>query len=84
MRRLKAGPDRIYAIMTNGTNYTDKLFTGKDMVWWEGDTLTTPSYSTYKSYVDKGTFYFRDWTTFLKSTTDLFYANGTISFSQIN
>jgi len=84
VRRLKAGPDNINAIMTNGRKYTDTLFTGKDMVWWEGDTLTTPSYSSYKSNVDSGNFYFRDWTTFLKSTTDLFYANGTISFNQIN
>jgi len=47
VRRLKAGPDNINAIMTNGTKYTDALFTGKNMVWWEGDTLTTPSYSFY-------------------------------------
>lgn len=84
MTRLKAGPDNINAIITNGTNYTDTLFTGKNMVWWDGDTLTTPSYSVYSSYVSSGTFYFRDWTTFLKNTTDLFYGNGSISFNQIN
>lgn len=27
---------------------------------------------------------FQNWTKFLPSTTDLFYANGTISFNQIN
>ncbi len=32
--RLKAGPDNVASIIANGTNYTDKLFTGKDMVWW--------------------------------------------------
>jgi hypothetical protein len=84
MTRLKAGPDNINGILANGTNYTDTLFTGKNMVWWEGDTLTTPSYSIYSSYVNSGTFFFRDWTTYLKNTTDLFYGNGTISFNQIN
>ena len=53
------------------------------MVWWEGDTLTTPS-NNYKSEVTSGNFIFRNWTTYLKNTTDLFYANGTISFDQIN
>ena len=32
--RLKAGPDNVASIIANGTNYTDKLFTGKDMVRW--------------------------------------------------
>ena len=54
------------------------------MVWWEGDSLTTPYSGTYSYYVEYGTYIFRDWTTYLKSTTDLFYANGTISFQQIN
>ncbi len=84
MNRLKAGPDNIPTIIANGTNYTDTLFSGKNMVWWEGDTLTTPSYSSVSSYITTGTYFFRDWTTYLKNTTDLFYANGTISFNQIN
>ena len=54
------------------------------MVWWEGDTLTTTAYSSYSSYVSSGYYIFRDWTAYLKNTTDLFYANGTITFSQIN
>ena len=53
------------------------------MVWWEGDNLTTPDYSYYSAGVNSGNFIFRDWTNYLPSTTDLFYANGTISFSQI-
>ena len=53
------------------------------MVWWEGDNLTTPDYYDYKDAVNSGYFSFRDWTNYLPSTTDLFYANGTISFSQI-
>lgn len=52
MTRLKAGPDNIPDILAKGTNYTDTLFTGKNMVWWEGDTLTTPSYSTVSSYLN--------------------------------
>ena len=53
------------------------------MVWWEFDYLTTPSYSDYTIDVNSGYYIFRDWTNYLPSTTDLFYANGTISFSQI-
>ena len=54
------------------------------MVWWEGDTLTTPSKPIYADNVKSGLYNFQDWTTYLPKTTDLFYANGTISFSQIN
>ena len=53
------------------------------MVWWEGDNLTTPDYSSTSDNVNSGNYIFRDWTNYLPSTTDLFYANGTISFSQI-
>ena len=84
MTRLKAGPDNIPNIIANGTNYTDTLFTGKNMVWWEGDTLTTPIYTNYSSNVNLGYYIFRDWTAYMKSTTDLFFANGTITYSQIN
>jgi hypothetical protein len=54
------------------------------MVWWEGDTLTTPSNTKYATNVNSGLYFFQDWTTYLPTTTDLFYANGTISFSQVN
>jgi hypothetical protein len=54
------------------------------MIWWEGDSLTTPAYSSYSNNVNSGYYIFQDWTTYLQTTTDLFYANGTISFSQIN
>ena len=54
------------------------------MIWWEGDNLTTPyDYYDYKGGVNSGNYIFRDWTNYLPSTTDLFYANGTISISQI-
>ena len=78
------GPAPVVQIIANGTNYTDTSFTGKDMVWWEGDNLTTPDYSSYSNNVNSGYCIFRDWTNYLPSTTDLFYANGTISFSQIS
>jgi len=45
--RLRAGPDIIANIIANGTNYTDKYFTQNDMVWWEGDDLTTPYWYGY-------------------------------------
>ena len=77
------GPAPVVQIIANGTNYTDTSFTGKDMVWWKGDYLTTRDYSYYLTRVNSGEFIFRDWTNYLPSTTDLFYANGTISFSQI-
>ena len=78
------GPAPVVQIIANGTNYTDTSFTGKDMVWWEGDNLPAPYYSYYLDLVNSGNYIFRDWTAYLQSTTDLFYANGTISFSQIN
>jgi hypothetical protein len=53
------------------------------MIWWEGDNLTTPDYSTFSANINSGAFIFRDWTNYLSSSTDLFYANGTISFSPI-
>ena len=54
------------------------------MVWWEGDNLTTfDYYYDYKGGVNSGELIFRDWTNYLPSTTDLFNADGTISFSQI-
>ena len=77
------GPAPVVQIIANGTNYTDTSFTGKDMIWWEGDNLTTRDYSSYSANVNSGYFRFRDWTNYLPSTTDLFYANGTISFPQI-
>ena len=54
------------------------------MVWWEGDTLTTPTNTKYVTGTNSGLYIFQDWTTYLPKTTDLFYANGTISFSQVN
>ena len=54
------------------------------MIWWEGDNLTTFDYYDYKGGVNSGNYIFTDWTNYLPSTTDLFYANGTISFSQIS
>ena len=53
------------------------------MIWWEGDNLTTREYSSLLTKVNSGDYFFRDWTNYLSNTTDLFYANGTISFSQI-
>ena len=53
------------------------------MIWWEGDNLTTPAYSSYSEGVNSGYYIFRDWTNYLLSTTDLFYANGTKSFPPI-
>ena len=78
------GPAPVVQIIANGTNYTDTSFTGKDMIWWEGDNLTTLNNSYYSADVNSGELVFRDWTNYLPSTTDLFYANGTISFSQIS
>ena len=78
------GPAPVAQIIANGTNYTNTSFTGKDMICWEGDNLTTPAYySDYSKLVNSGYYIFRDWTNYLPSTTDLFYANGTISLSQI-
>ena len=77
------GPAPVVQIIANGTNYTDTSFTGKDMIWWEGDNLTTPNNSNYLTRVNSGEFIFRDWTNHLLFTTDFFYANRTISSTQI-
>ena len=77
------GPAPVVQIIANGTNYTDTSFTGKDMIWWEGDFLLFPGYN-WEYGVNYDEYIFRDWTNYLQNTTDLFYANGTISFSQIN
>ena len=84
VERLKAGPEVIPSVIKKGAKYRDTSFTGPDMVYWEGDTLTTPDYTDEKNSISKEAYIFKDWTTFLPSNTDLFYANGSISFNQIN
>jgi len=54
------------------------------MVYWNGDSITTPDPSRPATYISTGDYMFKDWTKFLPNTTDLFYANGSISFNQIN
>jgi hypothetical protein len=53
------------------------------MIWWEGDNLTAPNNSNYLTRVNLGEFIFRNWTNYLSSKTVIFYANATISSTQI-
>ncbi len=53
------------------------------MIFWEGDFLLFPGYN-WEYGVNYDEYIFRDWTNYLQNTTDLFYANGTISSSKIN
>ena len=54
------------------------------MVYWKGDTVTTPAgntLATAQRNIASGDWFFENWTRFLPKTTDLFYANGAISFN---
>lgn len=53
------------------------------MVYWDGDTITTPDYTNVANYINSKAYWFGHWTQFLPSDTDLFYSNGTISFKDI-
>jgi hypothetical protein len=53
------------------------------MLWWENDYLTTPSYSSIKTQVNSDKYLFAYWTNY-KPKVDLFYANGTINYNQVN
>ena len=53
------------------------------MVYWDGDTITTPDYTNVANYINSKAYWFGRWTQSLPSDTDLFYSNGTISFKDI-
>lgn len=52
VEQLKKGPENIPKIIKNGTGYVDDVFNIENMVWWENDDLTTPAYSTMKTYIN--------------------------------
>ena len=58
INRLKAGPEIIASVIANGTNYTDTSFTGPDMVYWNGDTVTTPSSTAVANSINTGAYMF--------------------------
>ena len=53
------------------------------MVLWESEKSTMKMYSEIEKYINYGIYEYRKWTIY-KPKADLFYANGTISFNQIN
>lgn len=50
------------------------------MVYWSGDTFTTPDYTEVAKSINSGAYMFKSWTQFLPGDADLFYSNGSISF----
>jgi len=52
------------------------------MVYWKGDDFTTPV-SNVGTLINEKILVFKYWT-LENGNVDLFYANGTISFNQIN
>jgi len=57
--RLKAGPANIPDMMCKNETYTDPDFTGGDSIYWT-DYNTYGQYSSYQTYINDGTYYFRD------------------------
>jgi hypothetical protein len=52
------------------------------MIHWEGDSSTAAAFSKIKTKISNNEYIFKYWT--LQKNVDLFYADGTISFNQIN
>ena len=53
------------------------------MVLWESERFTNNLFSEMEKKLNSGLLEYRKWTIY-KPNADLFYANGTISFNQIN
>ena len=78
--RLKAGPANIPDLLCKGEKYVDSDFTGSDMIYWT-DYNTYGQYSTYQSYINSGTYYFRNWDEVLPNA-DIMDPDGSISYNE--
>ena len=61
VNRLKAGPENLNLTLSSNQKYVDSLYSGKEMIYWDGDYVTTSDYSGYKSFIDSGYGNFKGW-----------------------
>ena len=78
--RLKAGPINIPDLVCKNEKYVDSDFSGANMVYWT-DYNTYGQYSSYQSYINSGTYYFRNWDDVYPSA-DIMDADGSISYNE--
>ncbi len=61
VNRLKAGPENLNLTLSSNQKYADPLYSGKEMIYWDGDYVTTSDYSGFKSVIDSGYGNFKGW-----------------------
>ena len=61
VNRLKAGPENLNLTLSSNQKYVDPLYSGREMIYWDGDYVTTSDYSSYKYYIDNGYRNFKGW-----------------------
>ena len=61
VNRLKAGPENLNLTLSSNQKYVDPLYSGREMIYWDGDYVTTSDYSGYKSVIDSGYGNFKGW-----------------------
>jgi hypothetical protein len=61
VNRLKAGPENLNLTLSSNQKYLDPLYSGREMIYWDGDYVTTSDYSGYKSAIDSGYGNFKGW-----------------------
>jgi hypothetical protein len=61
VNRLKAGPENLNLTLSSNQKYVDPLYSGREMIYWDGDYVTSSDYSVYKSYIDSGYGNFKGW-----------------------
>lgn len=59
--RLKAGPENLNLTLSSNQTYVDPLYSGRNMVYWQGDKLTTPNYEYEEYFIDNGFAKFKGW-----------------------
>ena len=47
--------------LSSNQKYVDPLYSGREMIYWDGDYVTTSDYSDYKSAIDSGYGNFKGW-----------------------
>ena len=61
VNRLKAGPENLNLTLSSNQKYVDLLYSGREMIYWDGDYVTTSDYSGFKSVIDSGYGNFKGW-----------------------
>jgi len=44
VNRLKAGPENLNLTLSSNQPYVDPLYSGRNMIYWQNDYVTTPDY----------------------------------------